>query len=90
MWFAILEYAGAVGVLVSFWLSQTGTWRTADHRFLGANALSGAALTAAGVADSQWGFVVLNAAWTGIAAYGLARLHRGGRRPGSADQSGGA
>ena len=85
MLFAILEYVGAVGILVAFWLSQKGIWRPADNRFLALNALSAAGLTAAGVAGGQWGFVVLNGAWTVIAAYGLAQLRRGGPRSGSAD-----
>ena len=89
MFFAILVYAGSVGILVAFWLSQTGTWRPTDYRFLALNALSAAGLTAAGVAGGQWGFVVLNGAWTVIAAFGLARLRRGRPRPGSADQAGG-
>ena len=90
MWFAVLEYVGAVGILVAFWLSQTGTWRPADSRFLALNALSGAGLTAAAVAGGQWGFVVLNGAWTVIGAYGLARLRRGRPRSGSGDPTGGA
>ncbi|MDQ6807167.1 MAG: hypothetical protein M3065_19925 [Actinomycetota bacterium] len=80
--FAIIEWAGAVGVLAAFALSQAGTWPTAGYRYQAVNLVSGVGLTVAGVASGQWGFVTLNGAWALIAAYGLL-AHRDALPPGN-------
>ena len=84
---AILEYAGAVGVLAAFALAQAGRWSTDGRRYEVVNTVAGVALATAGVASRQWGFVVLNGAWAAIGAHGL--LTRRGRRrpPGPAESS---
>lgn len=73
--FAILEWAGAAGVLLAYALSQAGRWPTAGYRYQAVNFISGVGLAAAGVASSQWGFVALNVGWAVIAASGLLSDH---------------
>ena len=75
--FAIVEWAGAVGVLGAFALSQAGRWPTAGYRYQAVNLISGVGLAVAGVDSGQWGFVTLNCAWAAIAASGLVPRHEG-------------
>lgn len=77
---AALEYAGAVGVLVAFGLSQAGRWSTGSYRYQAVNTVAGLALMIAATAGGQFGFAALNAAWAVIGAHALL-THRRDREP---------
>ena len=73
----VLQWIGAVAVLVAFALSQWGAWSVTSYRYLVSNCLGGAGLSAAAVISHQWGFVLLEGVWALVAARGIAvRLTR--------------
>lgn len=71
-----LEFAGALGILVPFALFQLG--RTTQHSlpYLLLNLVGSGLLTVLAWLHHQWGFVVLQGAWTLVTAWSLARLPR--------------
>lgn len=74
-----LEFAGAVAILVPFVLLQAG--RLAPHTacYLWLNLVGSGVLTGVAWIERQWGFVLVQAVWTLVAGWGLARLAGGGR-----------
>jgi hypothetical protein len=73
----VLQWTGAVAVLVAFALSQWGAWSVISYRYLASNFLGGAGLSAAAVISHQWGFVLLEGVWALVSARGIAvRLMR--------------
>jgi hypothetical protein len=68
----VLQWIGAIAVLVAFGLSQWGVWSVASYRYLVSNCLGGAGLSAAAVISHQWGFVLLEGIWALVAARGIA------------------
>jgi len=69
---------GAALVLAAFFALQRGRWRSDQAVYLWCNALGAALLTFVALADRRLGFIVLECAWTAIAAAGL---WRGRARP---------
>jgi hypothetical protein len=67
----VLQWIGAVAVLVAFALSQWGAWSVSSYRYLVSNCLGGAGLSAAAVITHQWGFVLLEGVWALVAARGI-------------------
>ena len=75
----VLQWAGAVLVLVAFMLSQWGLWSVRSYRYLTFNFLGGGGLAASAVLNHQWGFLLLEGVWALVAARGLAvRLRQRG------------
>jgi hypothetical protein len=73
----VLQWIGAVAVLVAFALSQWGAWSVISYRYLVSNFFGGAGLSAAAVISHQWGFVLLEGVWALVAGRGIAvRLMR--------------
>jgi hypothetical protein len=68
----VLQWIGAVAVLVAFALPQWGVWSVTSYRYLVSNCLGGTGLSAAAVISQQWGFVLLEGVWALVAARGIA------------------
>jgi hypothetical protein len=78
----VLQWSGAVAVLIAFSLSQWGRWLVISYRYLVCNFVGGAALATAAVLGHQWGFVMLEGVWSLVAGRGLlVRLHERARGP---------
>jgi hypothetical protein len=67
----VLQWTGAILVLVGFALSQWGRWSVTSYRYLVCNCLGGAGLAVAAVLSHQWGFVLLEGVWALVAGRGL-------------------
>jgi len=76
----IAQIVGAVLVLVPFAWSQLGRLPTASALYLGLNVLGSGLLAALALADTQWGFLLLEGIWAIVALWSLARLGRLGQR----------
>lgn len=71
----VLQWSGAVVVLVAYALSLLGVWSVVSYRYLGFNFVGGAGLSAAAGLSHQWGFVLLEGVWALVAGWSiLARL----------------
>ncbi len=68
----VLQWSGAVVVLIAFGLSQWGRWSVMSYRYLLANFLGGWALALAALLSHQWGFVLLEGIWGLVAGRTLA------------------
>lgn len=81
----VLEFVGAVGILVPFALFQLG--RISQHSlwYLLANAFGAVVLTGVAGLTSQWGFVILQGVWALAATVGIIRWARQRDQPESAD-----
>jgi hypothetical protein len=79
----VLQWVGAVLVLVAFALSQWGMWSVRSYRYLTCNFFGGGGLAAAAVLTRQWGFLLLEGVWALVAGRGiLVRLsHRDAAPP---------
>jgi hypothetical protein len=72
----IVQVIGALLILAAFMLSQ---WRLIDPEsltYLVANLVGSAVLAVDAYVGSQWGFLLLEAAWALVSAAGLARRLR--------------
>ncbi len=67
-----LQFAGALALLVPFVALLAGALRRTDWSYLALNLAGGALLTADAVVERQWGFVLLQAIWALVAAWGIA------------------
>jgi hypothetical protein len=76
----LLQWAGAILILAAYGLSLQGAWPVRSLRYLIFNLLGGAALAVSAVVSHQWGFVLLEGAWTVVAAWGLLARARGSER----------
>lgn len=72
----ILEFIGAVVILVPFALLQTR--RTSPHApsYLWPNLLGAGLLTVVAWLEQQWGFVLVQVVWAAVAAWGLSSRRR--------------
>jgi hypothetical protein len=67
---------GAVLILGAYAGSQRGIFTPERLLYLAMNIVGGTALTAAALAKSQWGFVLLEGTWTLISVVALPRALR--------------
>jgi hypothetical protein len=71
----VLQWSGAVAVLIAFALSQRGMWPVTAYPYLLLNFIGGTGLSAAAALSHQWGFVLLEGVWAAVAGWGIsARL----------------
>ena len=69
----IVQLIGAALILMAFALIQTGRLRPDRLLPIGLNFVGAILLATSALADEQWGFLILNTAWTLIAGWGLVR-----------------
>lgn len=77
----ILEFVGALGILVPFALFQLGRMSQHGFVYLVANAVGATVLTVVAYLGDQWGFVILQGVWALAALFGIVRRLRRRRRP---------
>lgn len=77
----IVSLAGALTILLAFTLQLQGRWKATDPAYLWANFIGSAVLTVVAVVERQWGFLLLEAAWAVVSAWGLYRQARARARP---------
>jgi hypothetical protein len=68
----VVQIAGALMVLAAFALAQVGVLGQRSLAFLLLNLVGATALAVEAYLESQWGFLLLEAAWAAVAAWGLA------------------
>jgi hypothetical protein len=73
----ILQWSGAIVVLIAFGYSQAGRWAASSYRYLILNLIGGIGLSAAAALSHQWGFALLEGVWGLVAAWGLSNRLRG-------------
>jgi hypothetical protein len=73
----VLQWSGAIVVLIAFGLSQYGAWSVVSYRYLLFNFVGGAGLSAAAALSHQWGFAVLEGVWAAVAGWGISARLRG-------------
>lgn len=69
----ILQFAGALGILVPFALMQFRRTTAHSWTYLVLNFTGAAILTWLALVESQWGFVLLQGVWAVTALIGLVR-----------------
>lgn len=72
-----IQFIGALAVLVPFILMLFGRVGRQDRVYLWLNLSGGLVLTADAWLEQQWGFVLLQAAWAAVAAWGLIKRMTG-------------
>jgi hypothetical protein len=72
-----LQLVGAIAILIPFAYSQVRPLATTSPAYLWPNLIGSILLAILAAADSQWGFLLLEGAWTGFTALGLWRRHTG-------------
>jgi hypothetical protein len=73
----LLQWSGAVVVLIAFALSQWGVWSVLSYRYLVFSLVGGAGLSAAAALSHQWGFVLLEGVWGLVAGWSISSRLRG-------------
>ena len=73
----LLQLIGALLILVPFAAVQLGRTSPASIGYLALNLVGSALLAALALADSQWGFLLLETVWGIVSAWGLVRRLRG-------------
>lgn len=74
---SLLQLTGALLILVPFAAVQLGRTSPASLGYLALNLVGSVLLTALALADSQWGFLLLESVWAVVSAWGLVRRMRG-------------
>jgi len=72
----VLQFVGAVGILLPFALYQAGRLSQHGYTYLALNLAGSAILTAAAYFEDQWGFVILQVVWTLATAWSITRRMR--------------
>lgn len=86
----LLQLIGALLILVPFAAVQLGRSSPASIGYLALNLVGSLLLAVLALADSQWGFLLLETVWALVSAWGLTRRARGlpvagaGAKPGAA------
>jgi hypothetical protein len=69
----IVQIVGALLILAAFVAGQVGLLRTDSRLYLGLNLVGAMILTVDAWRGRQWGFVMLEAVWAAVSAWGLVR-----------------
>ncbi|MBA2240709.1 MAG: hypothetical protein H0W09_05635 [Solirubrobacterales bacterium] len=79
----LVQVVGAVFILIAFAALQFGRMRAESRTYLVLNLVGSLILTVLALIDRQWGFLLLEAVWAIVSAWGLIQLSRG-QQPGPA------
>jgi hypothetical protein len=70
---AVLQLAGAFAILVPFAWAQLGSLSVKSPAYLVPNLAGSLVLGVIAAQGSNWGFLLLEATWAAVSAWGLAR-----------------
>jgi hypothetical protein len=73
----IAQIAGAILILIAFGALQRGAMSPRSQLYLGLNLAGSLILTAVALADSDWGFFLLEVVWAAVSLLGLIQVVRG-------------
>jgi hypothetical protein len=76
-----VQVCGSLLLLVAFVLATTGRLKSASVAYLTLNIIGATALAVTALVARQWGFLLLETVWAGVATAGLRRLMRRRRVP---------
>jgi hypothetical protein len=76
----IVQIAGALLILAAFTAAQFGWLPTHSRVYLVLNLVGSIVLTVLAWFEEQWGFLLLEAVWAVVSAWGLVQVQRG-RKP---------
>ena len=74
-----MQIVGALLILVAYAAAQFGAMDQHSRTYLVLNLLGSAILAVLALEEELWGFLMLEAVWAGVSAWGLVQLLRGGR-----------
>jgi hypothetical protein len=81
----LVQVVGALLILAAYTAAQFGALDQRSYAYLMLNLVGAATLTVLARIESQWGFFILEAAWTSVSVGGLtARVRSRSRAPSSA------
>ena len=72
----LVQIVGALLILAGFVANQVGVLRVDSRRYLWLNLLGSLILTVDAWRGRQWGFVLLEAVWAAVSAWGLVARRR--------------
>lgn len=72
----LVQIIGAAAILIAFGLSQFKLASSDDAHYLLLNLVGGVLLLASATIEEQWGFIVLEAAWSLISGWSLLTILR--------------
>jgi hypothetical protein len=75
-----VQVVGALVILAAFAAAQAGRLDVRSRTYLVLNVVGAGALALDAWRERQWGFLLLEAVWALVAAFGLVREVRGGNR----------
>lgn len=77
--FQFVQVAGAAAILAGFAMLQLHRQTSDSYAYILLNLSGGVLLLVSATAEEQWGFIVLECAWTLISAWSLLGRLRAGR-----------
>lgn len=73
----LVQISGAILILAGYLLGTTGRLDINSRSYLLINLIGSALLAGVALLDRQWGFLILNSAWSIISVINLLRTRRG-------------
>jgi hypothetical protein len=73
----IIQLAGAILILVGFAGAQIGRMSPHSLVYLWVNLIGSAVLAVVALLDDDWGFLLLEAVWAVVSAWGLVQVMKG-------------
>jgi hypothetical protein len=70
----VFSLLGAVAILAAYAANQFGRFHTSNLSYSVANAVGAATLTVVALLEEQWGFLLLEGAWTLVSLAAIARF----------------
>jgi hypothetical protein len=77
----VVQILGAIAILVAFALAQFGILDHRSYSYLVLNVVGAAVLAVLAYVERQWGFLLLEAVWAVLSAWGLVARASGRHAP---------
>jgi hypothetical protein len=76
----LVQVFGSLLILAAFGAAQRGVLDQSSRTYLSLNLIGSAILAVLAAHERQWGFLLLEASWAVVSAWGLLGVTRGGAR----------